>query len=567
MNLLRRHFGLVLGAITLTALVLGTVGFMQCSASCTVSTAVYRAVQMFYWNYFPWDTTAEAKLPWTLEVGRFLAPVATLGALVRVGIALSHKRWVAFRVGRLQGHTIICGAGRKGGALAAQLEPDGVAVVMIEKQDERAEELSTQGALVIEGDATKEAVLLSAGVRRAARLVIATAGDHDNLTVALTAAHLVGATGKLAIHAHSSNSALCDLYQRNHAIASTVGSGVAVKVFNHFRDVARCTIASFPPDAPEGEAHVFLPDLGKLGTALAVEYALVGHFTRDRKVHLYVVGRDADNEVAVFRSRYPNVGECMDLTAVPLAPGGRFSAAVAAVMAKTGVADQFTVFAGLEDESHAFSHALELVEFTQSRAGVRILMPEVAGSSLRQLVENSAALKARIDFLPGPELTCSAEAIFGEVLDRTARQVHENWLKETRAQIESARGRGDLEAVRKQEAKATYREWDALSEEQKGASRSQADHIAFKLRAVGLNPATASQAEWARVGGEDIELMSRMEHARWAAYYWMTGWSYAPTRNDERKEHPDLVPYDELDEPTKDYDRAAVRNLGGYLTC
>jgi hypothetical protein len=45
----------------------------------------------------------------------------------------------------------------------------------------------------------------------------------------------------------------------------------------------------------------------------------------------------------------------------------------------------------------------------------------------------------------------------------------------------------------------------------------------------------------------------------------MTGWTFEAQRNDARKEHPNLVPYDELDEPTKDYDRLAVRNVGQYL--
>jgi hypothetical protein len=33
------------------------------------------------------------------------------------------------------------------------------------------------------------------------------------------------------------------------------------------------------------------------------------------------------------------------------------------------------------------------------------------------------------------------------------------------------------------------------------------------------------------------------------------GWRYGPERNDERKEHPGLVPYMELPENEKEYDR------------
>ena len=33
------------------------------------------------------------------------------------------------------------------------------------------------------------------------------------------------------------------------------------------------------------------------------------------------------------------------------------------------------------------------------------------------------------------------------------------------------------------------------------------------------------------------------------------GWTYGPARDDEKKEHPCLVPYEELSEDEKEYDR------------
>ena len=36
------------------------------------------------------------------------------------------------------------------------------------------------------------------------------------------------------------------------------------------------------------------------------------------------------------------------------------------------------------------------------------------------------------------------------------------------------------------------------------------------------------------------------------------GWTYGPRRDNGRKTHPDLIPYDQLTEPAKDKDRRAV---------
>lgn len=57
---------------------------------------------------------------------------------------------------------------------------------------------------------------------------------------------------------------------------------------------------------------------------------------------------------------------------------------------------------------------------------------------------------------------------------------------------------------------------------------------------------------------EILELAERLAenaHDVWALGRVREGWRYGPTRNDERKEHPDLVPYSELSESEKEYDR------------
>ncbi len=51
------------------------------------------------------------------------------------------------------------------------------------------------------------------------------------------------------------------------------------------------------------------------------------------------------------------------------------------------------------------------------------------------------------------------------------------------------------------------------------------------------------------------ELMARNVHEVWAASRMSQGWTYGSQRNDELKTHPCLVPYDELPEEEKDYDR------------
>ena len=52
-----------------------------------------------------------------------------------------------------------------------------------------------------------------------------------------------------------------------------------------------------------------------------------------------------------------------------------------------------------------------------------------------------------------------------------------------------------------------------------------------------------------------VEKMSKNVHEVWAATRISQGWQYGETRNDQLKTHPCLIPYDELPEEEKVYDR------------
>jgi hypothetical protein len=62
------------------------------------------------------------------------------------------------------------------------------------------------------------------------------------------------------------------------------------------------------------------------------------------------------------------------------------------------------------------------------------------------------------------------------------------------------------------------------------------------------------------------ELLAKNAHDIWARQRLAEGWRYGPNRNDARKEHPDLIPYEELPESEKEYDRnAAMQTLRAII--
>jgi ryanodine receptor 2 len=57
---------------------------------------------------------------------------------------------------------------------------------------------------------------------------------------------------------------------------------------------------------------------------------------------------------------------------------------------------------------------------------------------------------------------------------------------------------------------------------------------------------------------ELTELLARNAHDIWARQRQADGWHYGTRRDDAKKEHPCLVPYEDLPESEKLYDRQAA---------
>jgi voltage-gated potassium channel len=113
--------------------------------------------------------------------------VSALGEYVMGGVltgVFRHRR-VQRAIGRLTDHYIVCGYGRVGRQVVADLHRRGLPVVVIERTAALAEQ--ADGVLIITGDATDDDVLMRAGLERARGLVAATGTDATNIVITLSA--------------------------------------------------------------------------------------------------------------------------------------------------------------------------------------------------------------------------------------------------------------------------------------------------------------------------------------------------------------------------------------------
>ena len=62
-----------------------------------------------------------------------------------------------------------------------------------------------------------------------------------------------------------------------------------------------------------------------------------------------------------------------------------------------------------------------------------------------------------------------------------------------------------------------------------------------------------------------IEALAENVHDTWAKGRMDEGWTYGPVRDDAKKQHPCLVPYADLPESEKAYDRATATSTLKFI--
>lgn len=100
------------------------------------------------------------------------------------------KRKLQRTIKKLHDHYIICGYGRIGEIIARQLKERHIPFVVVENQPELVLDLEELGYNILVGDATKEEVLLEAGIERAKGLIAVVSSDANNVFIVLTARSL-----------------------------------------------------------------------------------------------------------------------------------------------------------------------------------------------------------------------------------------------------------------------------------------------------------------------------------------------------------------------------------------
>jgi len=189
-----RHIRAWLAIIAATAIV-GTLGYLVLfrwsladaayMTVITLTTVGFREVR----ELVDWPERLWTMLVAVAGVGIIYGSIGIVAEAVLAEVSSGRReaRLMAENLARLEGHYILCGYGRVGSTVARELVHAGHRIVVIDILAASLERARADGHLIVEGDATTDGTLRSAGIGRARGLVATIDSDALNVYVTLSA--------------------------------------------------------------------------------------------------------------------------------------------------------------------------------------------------------------------------------------------------------------------------------------------------------------------------------------------------------------------------------------------
>ncbi len=334
-----------------------------------------------------------------------------------------------------------------------------------------------------------------------------------------------------------------------------------IRAFSEAGLLARRLVMRFPPDArmatdPRARIHVLLFGFGSVGQAVALQLARLGHYRSGLRPMMTIIDRQAGASLQALLKTCPVIADWVEIKAIDaqvedLTPGSESLVS----SAETPFSIAYVCTKNEIINVRVANLVLSLATGRRPTMPVVALDPPggciLAGFRSQKLAEQHDF--HLLSLFPDADGKDEGKAdILADLDDLSAMRLHATYCMKDDQECEREPGR----------PRARFNKpWSELPETAREANRGVADHAEIKLRAVGCTLVPAGAAGPCAFTNDEIELLARMEHDRWWANRALDGWSYAPTRDDTRKHHPNMVPFDKLDERTRQLDRDSVQEI------
>jgi hypothetical protein len=509
--------------------------------------------------YSPWETAKNWFFDWRLETARWLGMAAFIVAATKtIGLLLA-KQADQWRGRMRSGHLIVIGDHPLARAAVSAARARHVPTTWIDNGEADDGDWSLRGsALHIPGKwdlPTAERFAL----RRAQRCAIAYTDDARTLAVARD----IRAGGNTpALILNLQDPWLMARIEEAHA-------WLDVRIGSVPRAAARSLHSRHPPfllahKYQHDRLHALIIGFGSFGEAILIDLLMTARTRQLGRPRITIVDPHTAGIEADLALRYPELDQCADVVFIAAALAGENPAGAhghldartfAAINSEAPITLSY-VCTGGDSSALRVGFALQTLLRDAHVEGPMFLRLRSRGA-LAQPPAGISGLAERqlVPFGPIDDLL-EAMGFLDDEVDALAKAFHV-----ANQALATSESRSSLP-------------WEQLDESYREANRRLVAHIPAKLASAGFDVdawlGSTSDTRLPSIAGfasdpQQRAALAALEHDRWMTERRLSGWRYAPDRDNTRRHHPHLVPFDELPADVKAFDFASIDQLAAIL--
>jgi voltage-gated potassium channel Kch len=540
----------------LSVVFFGIYGFMHEGNSLTLGSAILNACALFF-MVMPAGANANA----AINIARALVVITFVLSAWKIIASLVANEWEQVQLRRIRHHVIICGLSQIALSTARTLASS-CRVLIIDKAPslDLIAACRPLGVIVLTGDATNADTLKTARIHRAKQLIALCPDDSTNCEIAEAASRQL-AHGYEGSEPLSCRIQVGDIETRTsfqNLLTAHRSSGVISSEFFDAFDLEarRLLVQGLPIDhggitfADKQGAHLILVGCNRMGRAIITRAAQLGIFATPQKLKITVIDPQVEQCTRQLLFHHPQLTDICDCTfhqVEPISPQARDI-----LNRNLDVRDMKTsIVVCVDSEQSALELGMQIRQMTEGKKIPCAIYMMQSRGILRLLEQGGSALPGSSGF---HVFGFQGDAVANDSADRFARNFHKGYL-----QLNARNGKPVLPGGEE----PTGQKWENLSEDLRDSNRQASEHMYIKLRSIGLEAAEESDTRpaIAELTPEQIEILADVEHRRWMAERRMANWTYAAHKDVQRRESPYLVPWNDLSEEIREYDRASVRDI------
>ena len=315
------------------------------------------------------------------------------------------------------------------------------------------------------------------------------------------------------------------------------------------------------PARLSGESIVLIGS-GKYAEAILEQALVVNVFDPDQHIQYLVYG-----DFEQFRLNHPFLSQVCNCSDRPLSPGQKHSRGDTLVFSSAPWNEDHEVLKAadriilcFDNDEETLSTFAMLHKYVPTSAAIYARLSQDAEAPEIHFANPAGLQTPESELLPGhkralirfgnPVELLTPDIVMRRHLDQWARTMHEIYL--TSSGLTSPR-------------------WEELDAFKRRSNCASASHILVKARIllgeqVGQELTKeileAAFEAWQKEWPEKKDYFRQIEHERWMRFHFMNNWQYNKVRDDGKRLHSSLLPYDKLDEKERAKDDYAWELLG-----